>query len=212
MPLELPSYDAEMLSKLLGLQLPPRVTGSVRSIAIGDENQLRATELCGLEKAELKVRRSSGTGRIIARALCNGMGFFADAIPRSNYGAPVWPVGVVGSIAHDHLFACAVVARARELGGLGIDIEPSAPLEDSILRLVATKQEQLLFRLGDHGTKVIFSLKEAVFKAVYAHDRIFLDFLDVNLDPRSRTAVTSYGRVVSWCFITQPHVIAVAWW
>ena len=41
--------------------------------------------------------------------LMNSMGFAGLPILRSTFGAPIWPAGIVGSMAHDDRIAVAAV-------------------------------------------------------------------------------------------------------
>jgi len=104
----------------------------------------------------------------------------------------------------------AVVARSSALTGVGVDIEPMEILDDEVMAILATDEEYRGLQYG--AGKTLFSIKEAVFKAVNPYDRVFLDFKDVVVDFSSRVATTSYGRRVSWRVITEHRVMAVAWW
>ena len=104
------------------------------------------------------------------------MGCHVADIARSSSGAPIWPVRLVGSIAHDTAVAAAVVARSDLFGGIGVDVEVAEPLESDLVALIANPVERRLFHNDPFGKKALFSIKEAVFKAVNPRDRIFLDF------------------------------------
>ena len=132
-------------------------------------------------------------------------------IPRSRRGSPVWPVELVGSLAHDAIFAAAVVAQSEEFGGVGIDVEVPERLDTIVSRLIATDDEQRQFAEIPFGDKALFSIKEAVFKSLDPTDRHFRDFHEVEVNVQRRTATTAQ-RVVNWCVLTEPWVVAVAWW
>jgi 4'-phosphopantetheinyl transferase EntD len=195
----------------LGAQLPVGCIGAVEPIREGDEQLLQPAELAGLERAVVAVRRASGAGRHLARRLCGLMQIPVTEIPRSAGRAPVWPAGIVGSISHDAGFAAAVVSRASELAGVGIDIEPCGQLAEGVARLVASPQELAAFERLPGGVKLLFSIKEAVFKTVHPRDQQFLEFHDVTVDLRAATATTRYGRVVQWRALGEPHILAIAW-
>jgi 4'-phosphopantetheinyl transferase EntD len=204
--------EAEALNRFLEEHLPPGCLGAVRSILPGDEQCLTSLEGRALEQAVLSVRRASGAGRDLARSLCARIGVPVADIPRSPQRYPLWPTAVTGSIAHDSGFTAAVVAPAQLLAGIGIDIEPAESLSPGIGEMVASAGELASFSSTPFGDKALFSIKEAVFKAVFPHDRIFLDFRDVVVMRESQTATTVNGRVVSWRVVTAPRVVAVAWW
>jgi 4'-phosphopantetheinyl transferase EntD len=204
--------DAQALKRFLDDQLPIGCVGAVRLINPGDELLLTPVEAQGLDRAVPIVRRASGAGRSLARMLCGQVGTPVADIPRSPERYPVWPAGITGSIAHDAQFAAAVVAPDDQLGGIGIDIEPAQQLQPGISELVATAEELAAFSDLPFGNKALFSIKEAVFKAVYPHDRTFLDFHDVTVARGSQTATTMYGRTICWRILTIPRVLAIAWW
>jgi 4'-phosphopantetheinyl transferase EntD len=200
------------LTHFLAGQLPTAGVGAVRRILDGDELLLRPSERAGLESAVLTVRRASGAGRDVARRLCERMGVRGAEIPRSVDRVPLWPDRIVGSITHDDAWAAAVVADARRLGGIGIDIEPPRGQPEDVARLIGSPDELEAFSGVAFGETVLFSLKEAIFKSVYPHDRQFLDFHDVLVDAVSSTAATRYGRTVHWRALSEPRILTIAWW
>ena len=60
-------------------------------------------------------------------------------------------------------------------------------------------------------SRVLFAVKEAVYKAVHPLDGIFLDFPDVEVDLAAGIARTSYGRTVPVRVATGPHIVALAY-
>ena len=204
--------DTDILHRFLVDELPYGAVGAVRPIKRGDECLLTAVEAEPVRQAIPSVKRASGTGRDLARRLCAQIGTPVMEIPRSPRRFPLWPAGVLGSITHDAQLAAATVAPAERLGGLGIDIEPACHLHSDIRAMIGTPEELANLATISFGAKALFSIKEAVFKAVYPSDQIFLDFPDVSVDLRARTAITQYGRTVQWRVMTVPHVLAIAWW
>ena len=93
---------------------------------------------------------------------------------------PVWPEGWMGSISHAGTGAVAVVTADTSIGSLGVDMEQW--IGEGVLRdvrpLVADALELgLLAAMGDRrGFTVLFSAKEALYKALYPHVREFFDF------------------------------------
>ena len=100
---------------------------------------------------------------------------------------PLWPNGVVGSISHAAGFGVALVARAADTDGVGIDIEQMrhAPeLNDQVLgdeerswigQLPKDKRDKAVFE--------VFSAKESVFKAFFRRRGSFFDFDVASLSP-----------------------------
>jgi 4'-phosphopantetheinyl transferase EntD len=132
------------------------------------------------------------------------------AIPKSTAGMPVWPAGLVGSLAHDAEVAIAAIARQQEFRCVGVDIEPADPLAADLLGIVATAAERETMGDDPHGGRLLFSIKEAVYKAVYPLDRIFLDHHDVEVSLSAGTAVVRGERVVPFRFHVASHIMAMA--
>src|SRR5262249_62240129 len=78
-----------------------------------------------------------------------GLGQPEGALPRGSGGAPMWPTGITGSLAHDSSVAVAAVGMCSDIGGIGIDIEPAESLPAELLGLVATPREQLTIDTDD---------------------------------------------------------------
>jgi 4'-phosphopantetheinyl transferase EntD len=137
------------------------------------------------------VRRAEfETGRALARTALAALGQpAADLLPDADR-VPVWPAGFCGSITHARcargsLCAAAVAPRAR-FRSLGLDVECDARLAPPVAGRVLTESEwrQLAGRGLDPGdlAVVVFSAKEAVYKAQFPLTRRFLDFPDVRVD------------------------------
>ena len=97
----------------------------------------------------------------------------------------MWPPGIVGAISHTGDLAVAIVGRQSDYAGLGIDLERLSPgLSTRAARLVCTASE--LAWVGDSGATtrgtMLFSAKEAVFKALFPIERIWLGFGDAELE------------------------------
>ena len=199
------------MSRRLGEILPSGAAGAVRRIGIEDDRLLSPAESVCIGRAVLARRRASGAARMLARSL---LSFPSEPHPDifwSSSGAPIWPAGIVGSLGHDEFVAAAIVGSSAAFGGLGVDVESAEPLDDELIPIVATPDEQ---RASDDPlqAKVLFCVKEAVFKAVNPLDRRFLGFDEIVVDHASGLARTAYGRVVRWRSVAQPRVLAVAWW
>src|SRR5271166_2208874 len=98
--------DPKLQSAIDGLALPGVRIGH-RLILPGDEDALTAEEIRGISGSVVERRRASGAARIVARQLLRGLGFSDCPLPRAASGAPIWPAGVIGSLAHDSRVAIA---------------------------------------------------------------------------------------------------------
>ncbi|MET0471606.1 MAG: 4'-phosphopantetheinyl transferase superfamily protein, partial [Xanthobacteraceae bacterium] len=152
----------------------PGVAVGHRLISPGDEHALLKEEAPALAASVVKVRRASGAARIVARQLLAQLGYANCALPKGPTGAPVWPAGIVGSLAHDSRVAVAAVGMRADVGALGIDVEPAECLPSELLDLVVTPQERLNLDDDVYRGRLLFVAKEAVYKAVHPLDQTFL--------------------------------------
>ena len=117
------------------------------------------------------------------RALGGGMGGADAPIGVGPGRQPMWPVGVVGSIAHGGGWCGAVAASADDARGLGLDIEPLQPLPPDVERLVLTGQERRPVStsnpLAGFAAMLAFSAKECVYKSLFPTTGWALEFHDV---------------------------------
>jgi enterobactin synthetase component D len=167
-PLPLPLHDERLRWTLL------RVT----DVPLGDATcALIIPE--ALAAAAPRRLRTYAAGRLAAAAALAALGdrdIEPSAIGREASGAPRWPVGTVGSIAHTDDLAVAVVADSRDVALLGVDLEmplgeatalevhqsiaPECPTESS---LVARAPAAMGFPLA---LTLVFSAKEVLYKAL----------------------------------------------
>jgi 4'-phosphopantetheinyl transferase EntD len=189
---------------------PPGLLIGHRVIAPGDEQALLEAEAASIASPIATVRRASGAARIVAREHLAQLGHAGAALPRGASGEPIWPAGIVGSLAHDDRVAVAAVGMHRDVAAVGIDVEPATTLPPEMLELIATPQE--LHRIDDDPLrgKLLFAAKEAVYKAAYPLDRTFLEFRDIEVDLAARIATTRTGRVLTLRTCVSSHVVVVA--
>jgi 4'-phosphopantetheinyl transferase EntD len=189
---------------------PPGLLIGYRVTAPGDELALLDAEAVSIGSVLLSRRRASGAVRQVARALMARLGYANLPIPKGPSGAPIWPAGLNGSLAHDDQIAVAVVGLQRDFAAVGIDVEPAVPLPADMLELVATPDELRTIADDPLGGKLLFAAKEAVYKAVHPLDGVFLEFHDVEVDLAGRTATTRTGRVLSLRTGISSHVVVLA--
>lgn len=124
-------------------------------------------------------------GRSCAREALQALGAALAGIGIGQHREPLWPAGIVGSISHTAGIAVAAVAHADDFAGIGIDVEAARVLDPGLASLVCRPGE--LQRAGsashDEGLAalLVFSAKEAVYKALWPILRCFLDFQDLEI-------------------------------
>jgi 4'-phosphopantetheinyl transferase EntD len=189
----------------------PQLRAACREIQVGDEFALTPAELRPMDRAIASVRRASGAARIVAKALLVKLGASPRVeLTRSTSGAPQWPLGFVGSLAHDDEFAAAAVARTPWILSVGIDIEPPLPLPEDLLDMIATPGERKQLKGDLVSARLLFCMKEAVYKATNPIDGVFLEHHDVEVSLESSVAVTASGHNLRVHAIARPRLIALA--
>jgi 4'-phosphopantetheinyl transferase EntD len=181
-----------------------------RLIVPGDEAALLPEETPAFEGSVVAARRASGAARLVARNLLKHLGYPECPIKRGSARAPTWPEGIRGSLAHDSDYAVAAICRAQDFRALGIDVEPAELLPPELVDLVATPRERAHLDADGFGGRMLFVAKEAVYKAVYPLDRMFLDHHDVEIDFANRKATVCNGRVVHLRLCVSTHLAALA--
>jgi 4'-phosphopantetheinyl transferase EntD len=188
----------------------PGILVGHKPIVDGDELALLPDEMAAFAGSVIKVRRASGAARIVARQLLSRFGQALRPIPKSTGGMPVWPDGFVGSLAHDARIAVAAMARQNDFSSVGIDVEPAEPLAPDLLDIVATPRERQTIRDDPLHGRLLFSVKEAIYKAVYPLDRTFLDHHDVEVSLSAGTAEVLGGRGISFRYWVATHIVVLA--
>jgi 4'-phosphopantetheinyl transferase EntD len=147
--------------------------------------ELLPGEISAVANAAPRRLATFRAGRGCARAALKELGSTELAIPRGPSGAPIWPRGFVGSIAHTNELAAAVAARSDRVSGLGLDIETGEPLDSETLLQIVCRAEELIPGLDPSDSenlqrgKVIFAVKEAVYKLYSPLTATFLEFHDL---------------------------------
>src|SRR6478735_999410 len=140
-------------------------------------------ELSLVASAVDKRRLEFGRGRQCARAALRRLGVPDAPLLSGEQREPLWPAGVVGSITHTHGLCVAAVGLRGIYAGVGIDVEPEAPLTRAIAERVATATEMSALDSLPNllAARVIFSAKEAFYKCQFYRSRQFLGFFDVSV-------------------------------
>ena len=112
------------------------------------------------------------------------LGISSTPVLVGEHREPLWPYGIVGSISHKNDKAVAAVTWFSNASGIGIDLESlTEPVSPEIIPLICTngEKEWVLKNQSDVDVriKMIFSAKEAAFKAFFPVQKIYLDYHDV---------------------------------
>jgi len=156
--------------------------------------QAEASLLDGVSQARA---REIIAGRNLARRMMKCMGLPAAPILRDQFGAPIWPTGLCGSIAHSRRHVALALSYLSELRSVGIDIVDGDSLGQEA-RSIATNEEIQAFVASslasgiDEAANLIFSAKEALFKCQASiTGNQDLDWLEVRLSPGADGTVSA---------------------
>ncbi|SAI70957.1 phosphopantetheinyltransferase component of enterobactin synthase multienzyme complex [Bordetella ansorpii] len=146
-----------------------------------------AQTLAGLTANMADKRRNEFVaGRVCAARALHGAGVRAADMPADGIlpidgRLPVWPAGWVGSISHGNRWAIAGAASASRCEGLGLDLQELIGVETvaQVQALIATEAELRRLDTGldrQQALTLLFSAKEALYKALYPRLRVFQEF------------------------------------
>ncbi|MEL7150606.1 MAG: 4'-phosphopantetheinyl transferase superfamily protein [Pseudomonadota bacterium] len=154
---------------------------AIASSEVGSEDGLLAPEHDAIANAIPKRRAEFAAGRRAARYALASAGHAPTAIPMGEGRAPIWPTGTVGSITHDTGLALACVAPVNRITHLGIDLTEAAAFPNHLReRILCSKAEKAA---SGQEARLIFSAKEAVFKAFYPDVGGYFGFEAVEITP-----------------------------
>ena len=134
---------------------------------------------CLSPRAIEKRRREFAAGRHAVRQAMALAGLPVSPVPVGEDRAPVWPEGVVGGITHTTSCAIAAVGRRGPVQSVGIDVEEDTPLKEKLLGEICLPGEIAWLNTQADPlrlAKLIFSAKEAAYKAQYPFSRTLFGF------------------------------------
>ncbi len=128
-------------------------------------------------------RHEFATGRCLARELMAELGIAAGPIVRGAQREPVWPEGAVGSITHARKTVIAAIARVGAVRSLGIDLELWGRITDKLHgKLFTDAERSWLSGQPPETAGLLFSAKEAGYKATFPLARRFVSFHEAEID------------------------------
>lgn len=156
---------------------------------------------CVVDAVEQR-RREFTTVRYCARRALAQLGHPPVALVPGRQRAPEWPDGIVGSMTHCDGYRAAAVAHHTEMRAIGIDAELNEPLPEGVADLVTVGDEPRALRALAASQpwivwdRLLFSIKESIYKAWYPLTRSWLDFsqCEVSIGPGVFTGRLSVVR------------------
>jgi 4'-phosphopantetheinyl transferase EntD len=174
-------HERNIETKGLADAMPP---GVAFAQTVGDsfEPLVLEAEWPLVASAGIHRRKEFAAGRTSARRALRALGIPDQPILRGRNGEPLWPPGIIGSIAHARGYAVAVATSNTDILLVGVDIEPLCPLPRGVLEVVASASErQSVSRLAGVPTCLFFCAKEATYKAFAASAETSLDLSEISV-------------------------------
>jgi len=170
--------DADLSSLLAGLY--PSDVATIASRGCPPGATLMGAEASAAAAMAPKRQNEFRHGRHCARQALAELGFAAAAIPKLEDRSPLWPDGVIGSISHTANVAAAVAGNASDYSGLGLDIESAEGLDEATCKMILRPDELALH--DAHTAKLIFSIKETIYKCIFPLVGTYVDFQEMAVD------------------------------
>ena len=120
-------------------------------------------------------------GRACARTALLELGYPDAVLTADDEGVPKWPSGTLGSITHTKGLCGAVMAKTSDFFCLGLDFERTGRLSESAAKRVVHPLEADFAKSGPYAPTILFSLKEAFYKAQYPKWQKRANFQDIAL-------------------------------
>lgn len=174
-----PDHTSALLASLRAL-LPDDVACAVAKFPEVAQFEFQEEADC-LSGAGLHRQCEFLAGRECARGALERIGFPRVPILPDTSGVPLWPDGALASISHSKGDCAAIAARASGYGMLGLDLEKTNRLGSSAIKRVVHSNEQIYVGDDQKRASLLFSAKEAFYKAQFPRWRTPANFHDLEL-------------------------------
>jgi 4'-phosphopantetheinyl transferase EntD len=166
---------------------PPRIRGAECSRP-EEAEPLFPEEEASITRAVEKRRNEFALGRTAAREALGALGIPRGALPQNADRSVAWPDSAWGSITHTDGLCAAVAARREHAAGVGLDAELKDRVTARLWHMIATERECASLSAPTDEPKqllraaLLFSAKEAFYKAQFCVSRSWVGFHDVETD------------------------------
>jgi 4'-phosphopantetheinyl transferase EntD len=198
--------------------------GAAFEVAIIEQHSadLLPEELQLIESWAPSRQREFAAGRMCARRALDLLGVGASGLLPDADGIPQWPEGTVGSISHCRGVAMAMSAKSVDCRLLGLDLEKTNRLSAGAINKVLHPVEQIFAGCDQQKASILFSLKEAFYKAQFPKWRAVGNFSDLALEVDLAKGSAKICKIDSrfnpelkglrFCFrIVDDYVVSLSW-
>ncbi|MEC8614473.1 MAG: 4'-phosphopantetheinyl transferase superfamily protein [Verrucomicrobiota bacterium] len=127
-------------------------------------------------------QREFARGRMCARRALDSLGVGVAGLLPDSDGIPQWPEGVFGSISHCRGVVMAIAANSADCRLIGLDLEKINRLSAGAISKVLHPIEESFAGSDQLKASILFSLKEAFYKAQFPKWRVVANFRDLALE------------------------------
>jgi 4'-phosphopantetheinyl transferase EntD len=169
---------------------PSLFPATVRGAELSEQalaEPLFAEEEPTIARAVDKRRVEFALGRTAARRALAELGVAPVALPQLRDRSVAWPEQAWGSITHADGICMAIAALRRDHAGIGVDAEVRERVRRDLWRHIATERELGWLESTPDETvaaaraTLLFSAKEAFYKAQFCVSRAWVGFQDAEL-------------------------------
>ncbi len=158
-------------------------------------------EAAMVARAVPKRVRELAAGRALARRALVALGRSTAEILSTPDRDPIWPSGVAGSISHTDDYCAVVLGEAGSTGHVGLDVEGRGNVPVDLWSLTFVDEEIAFLETLSGSARtdaaaILFSAKEAFYKAQYPRTRVILSFHDVTIRLEADGSFTAALNVV----------------
>jgi 4'-phosphopantetheinyl transferase EntD len=167
------------------------------------QGPLVGSEFGLLDGAVPTRQREIIAGRVLARRAMAEIGHPELEVGQSLNGAPIWPSGLCGSIAHSASHAAVAIASTSQVRSVGIDIDDGRNLGDAKSHIgqpdeIKALATHPLVSNDEDAVRLLFSAKEALFKCQSPVTKDEgLGFMDVRLESSDEEGVLTAVPIAS---------------
>lgn len=144
-----------------------------------EEARILSPRACDRRRVEFALGRAAGHLALKQLGSEN-----TEPILRGQGGEPLWPDGIAGSITHCFPWSAAIVVECSNHFLVGVDLETMEGIQGTDISYLVCRDAELdWIRRGDFRERLtmIFSAKEAVYKAFYPVCLRYIDFKEIEL-------------------------------
>lgn len=134
-------------------------------------------------------RQEFSSGRHCAAQALKSLGApTGSSLMPDDDGLPTWPAAYVGSISHCREQVVAVAGHVDQVNFIGMDVENVHRLSPAAINRILSDSEMEWVAGSQSLASLVFSAKEAIYKAYFPHYRRPAHFKDVRVIPVADTA------------------------